>query len=117
MTKRLGVAAGAAQACAIARAHPEIAEVVQIEAEELHALHASYAGEIITHSILAERGEAANVVWEQKLREALRANPRGVVLFSSSRADHIRENAAFADELARKTSSISAAARSDPAAA
>jgi aryl-alcohol dehydrogenase-like predicted oxidoreductase len=110
MTKRLGIATGAAQASAITRAHPEVSEVVQIEAAEAHALDASQAREIITHSIVAGHGESANIVWEEKLRDALRANPRGVVLFSSSRADHIRENAAIADELAREASITSAAA-------
>lgn len=110
MTKRLGIATGAAQASAIARAHPEISKVVQIEAAELHAFDALRVGELITHSILAGCGGAANIVWEQKLRHALGANPGGVVLFSSSRADHIQENAAIVDELARNTSSIPAAA-------
>ena len=99
-TKRVGIATGAAQASAIARTHPEISEVVQIEAAELHALAAPQAGQVVTHSILEGRGEVANISWVEKLRRALLANPRGVVLFSSSRADHIEENAAIAAELA-----------------
>jgi D-threo-aldose 1-dehydrogenase len=117
MTKRLGIATMAAHASAIARTHPEISDVVQIEAAELHTLEAPRAGEVITHSVLAGRGEAANIIWAQKLSDALLANPRGVVLFSSSLADHIRENAAIADELASKASSISATALSGWAAA
>jgi D-threo-aldose 1-dehydrogenase len=100
MTKRVGIAAGAIEGSRIARAHPEISEVVQIEVRAMGALVAPPLAQVITHSVFAPNcAEKPEFAWEQKLREALIANPNGVVLFSSSDADHIRQNVAIAKAL------------------
>jgi D-threo-aldose 1-dehydrogenase len=100
MTRRVGIATGAIEASRIGQAHPEICEVVQIEVRAMGVLVAPPLAQVITHSVLAPSClERRQVAWEQKLRDALIANPNGVVLFSSSQPDHIRHNAVIAQTL------------------
>lgn len=104
LTKRIGVAAEARQASAIAAAHPEIADIVQVAAGALHSLVPPLGVQVITHSVMASTPSGMRErTWDKKLRDALIANPKGVVLFSSSQAEHIRQNIAIAQDLFRSS--------------
>ena len=95
--RAFGTATGPEESAAILAERPEFAPVVQVEnsigERTVERFPELWSRGVITHSALACRGDADP---ESALRWALEANPRGVVLFSSSDPEHIRANVELA---------------------
>lgn len=122
--RRIGVATSAAEAAVISAAHPEICELTQLPAPPWSASSEASDPARIMHSVLggrlshflevlasnedaarrfeAEVGVAASdrsAVANLFLQRALADNPSGVTLFSSTRREHIVQNATSATDV------------------
>jgi D-threo-aldose 1-dehydrogenase len=106
--RRFGIATDGASTAAILANRPQFGGVVQLAWDAFDALRLPPGIPLITHSVVApliaplsERARAAgwdrDAVGRLLLASALRANPDGVVLFSSTDEGRIRANAALAD--------------------
>jgi hypothetical protein len=106
--RRFGIATDGTSTAAILARRPEFAHVVQMAWDSYDALTLPPGVPLITHSVVApvlapltERARAAG--WDPEsvgrllLASALRANPDGVVLFSSTNEARIRANATLGD--------------------
>ena len=106
--RRFGIATDWGSTAAILAQRPQFARVVQASQDGPDALHLSPDVVLITHSAVApllapltKRASAEG--WDRDsigrllLASALRANPDGVVLFSSTDEARIRANAALGD--------------------
>lgn len=103
IVRKLGVATSVAEASAIVAAHPEIADIVQVEANSISLLGTPVSVEVITHSVSALPGSGPSELgWEQRLRNALLSNWNGAVLFSSARKEHIQQNVKIAHDLSTR---------------
>jgi D-threo-aldose 1-dehydrogenase len=110
MVRKLGVAASAQDASAIAAAYPGFVDVIQVAAASYNDVKPPAHAQVITHSVFAHDADGQEP--GGILRQALSQNAGGVVLFSSSNLSHIRCNASIAQSL-RAVSRSQGAAEAD----